>query len=464
MFYWSQLRIRRYDLKLQLKRFVNIEETCEYSVFQQPPICNERLKVIYYETPPYIHRLENGNIGGILPAILSLALQSCCNNCTHVTYLHGVDFWSDFSNFFNNESFYSILMPVLAVKNENEIFGKPFMKLMNNPGVVYIQLDDQTKIAMSALLNSILSTWPLFVVLMLLTFQGGIVIWLLEMRKNTEEFPRGFVTGILEGGWWAYVSMTTVGYGDKTPKSYLARLFSVFWITLGIAISGMFTASLSSSLTSAMIQEKQDLTGLKVGIPLKNSLGYEENVVHKEGGIPISYMNDTQMIHDLETRRLNGIVLDRFVFNFTWRKFQNSGLKLAMRTDIPKSDTEIGLMFSGNSYEKWSVFLGSFFKANADAESRFLSDAVETLPEKVSTRVQETARSGNIFASSTVTSPLITALGVAACALFIFGFVFRCIYRFTLEKSLAKVQIAKSEIIEMKQAELKSFKTRTLSI
>ena len=32
------------------------------------------------------------------------------------------------------------------------------------------------------------------------------------MRKNTEEFPRGFLIGILEGGWWAYVSMTTVGY------------------------------------------------------------------------------------------------------------------------------------------------------------------------------------------------------------------------------------------------------------
>ena len=111
-----------------------------------------------------------------------------------MTYLHGVNFWRDFQYVFNNESFYSMLMPVLAVKNENEIFGKPFLKLMNNPGIVYIQLDDQTKIAMSALLNSIFSTWPLFVVLMLLTVQGGIIIWLLvrHFKKADASYCRGY--------------------------------------------------------------------------------------------------------------------------------------------------------------------------------------------------------------------------------------------------------------------------------
>ena len=38
----------------------------------------------------------------------------------------------------------------------------------------------------------------------------------------------------------------------------------MFWITMGIAISGIFTASLASSLTSAALPGKTELEGLKV--------------------------------------------------------------------------------------------------------------------------------------------------------------------------------------------------------
>ena len=53
-------------------------------------------------------------------------------------------------------------------------------------------------------------------------------------------------------------------YGDKAPRSMQGRIFAVFWITVGIAITGIFTASLSSSLTSAALPEKTKLDGLKV--------------------------------------------------------------------------------------------------------------------------------------------------------------------------------------------------------
>jgi len=31
------------------------------------------------------------------------------------------------------------------------------------------------------------------------------------MWSNREQYPRGFPEGLMEGFWWAYVSMTTVG-------------------------------------------------------------------------------------------------------------------------------------------------------------------------------------------------------------------------------------------------------------
>ena len=36
--------------------------------------------------------------------------------------------------------------------------------------------------------------------------------YLQDTGMNTDEFPRGFIKGCFEGFWWAFISMTTVGY------------------------------------------------------------------------------------------------------------------------------------------------------------------------------------------------------------------------------------------------------------
>ena len=56
-------------------------------------------------------------------------------------------------------------------------------------------------------------------------------------------------------------------YGDKAPKSTLARIFSVFWILLGLVIMAVFMANITSALTALSLQlEPTDLVGLKVCI------------------------------------------------------------------------------------------------------------------------------------------------------------------------------------------------------
>ena len=54
-------------------------------------------------------------------------------------------------------------------------------------------------------------------------------------------------------------------YGDKAPKSTVARIFSVFWILLGLIIMAIFMANITSALTALSLQlEPTDLVGLKV--------------------------------------------------------------------------------------------------------------------------------------------------------------------------------------------------------
>ncbi len=60
----------------------------------------------------------------------------------------------------------------------------------------------------------------------------------------------------LDGIWWAWVTVTTVGYGDIVPGSNAGRLFGSLLILMGIGLFSMMTASFSAFF---MQQEEEDL-------------------------------------------------------------------------------------------------------------------------------------------------------------------------------------------------------------
>jgi voltage-gated potassium channel len=46
--------------------------------------------------------------------------------------------------------------------------------------------------------------------------------------------------------WWSYVTITTVGYGDKYPITTEGRIIGAILMTTGVGIFGTFTALVSS--------------------------------------------------------------------------------------------------------------------------------------------------------------------------------------------------------------------------
>ena len=63
-------------------------------------------------------------------------------------------------------------------------------------------------------------------------------------------------------------------YGDKAPKSTLARSFAVVWIIIGVTVCSVMTATLSSALTSVKIEKYDVTTGKRVGF---SELYFKEN-------------------------------------------------------------------------------------------------------------------------------------------------------------------------------------------
>lgn len=86
----------------------------------------------------------------------------------------------------------------------------------------------------------------------------GALIWLLERRHETH-FNRRFLPGVGDGIWWAAVTMTTTGYGDKVPLSWLGRTLALVWMFASIFLVSLFSASLASSFVVGQL--KSGITG-----------------------------------------------------------------------------------------------------------------------------------------------------------------------------------------------------------
>lgn len=113
----------------------------------------------------------------------------------------------------------------------------------------------------------------IFTLLLLL----GVVIWLIERPgRSSKPPPEDSVVTLRDGLYWTVVTMTTVGYGDKTPKTPLGRLVAVVWMLSSVALVSLLSASLVSRLTAervenSSIRAESDLTGKKLAAVAQSS-------------------------------------------------------------------------------------------------------------------------------------------------------------------------------------------------
>lgn len=91
------------------------------------------------------------------------------------------------------------------------------------------------------------------IVLLGLILIFGFVAWLFERRENPEQFREGW-RGIWDGLWWSAVTMSTVGYGDKAPKSRGGKIVALVWMFAGLLFISGFTATIASNLTVNQLQ------------------------------------------------------------------------------------------------------------------------------------------------------------------------------------------------------------------
>ncbi|MAP64173.1 MAG: ion transporter [Microbacterium sp.] len=74
------------------------------------------------------------------------------------------------------------------------------------------------------------------------------LIWVaaLTVLEAERDAPDATITTFGDALWWAFVTITTVGYGDYTPVTSWGRIIAVLLMTGGIAVVGVVSATFAS--------------------------------------------------------------------------------------------------------------------------------------------------------------------------------------------------------------------------
>jgi voltage-gated potassium channel len=93
-----------------------------------------------------------------------------------------------------------------------------------------------------ALARSMAVTAKVIVTTLFLTYIAAVQMTIFERDADGANI-KNFGDGI----WWAFVSVTTVGYGDKYPVTAAGKLLAVALLILGISLLATITASVATS-------------------------------------------------------------------------------------------------------------------------------------------------------------------------------------------------------------------------
>ena len=248
--------------------------------------------------------------------VINSLISHCCGKCANVNIINNFTYMSEVNQFSINSS--DFVYPILGRYLQNQLYGHYFIPSFDLPTAYYFTLGRSNGMIVKDTISSCLHLWPLLIICILAAVIAGFIIWMMETRLNAEEFSRTFHVGLFEGFWWSFVSMTTVGYGDKSPRSFPGRIFAICWILFGITICSIFTASLTTEIIKNISPVGNKIAGKVVGC-----LNYRLNdaaLIAQHGGIvhTIEYNDTTVGIGELmlllKDEVINGFIINRQIY------------------------------------------------------------------------------------------------------------------------------------------------------
>jgi len=230
-----------------------------YTATQQP---TDQIRIGVAEIPPFI-LLDSNNIRGVSVDLWRNIADSLQINYRYIKFTNYLDLMTALQN--GDVEF--TINPVTLTDNRLKHLR---LSIPYYTSRLALAQRPSGKFPVFTVFLSLMN-WKTLKFILLLTavvFIFALLMWIVERRHNTTQFRKSH-KGIADGIWWAFVTMTTVGYGDKIPKTKLGRGLTIVWMFYAIALLFIFTAEISSELTVTKLQGEVDtveeLRKIKVG-------------------------------------------------------------------------------------------------------------------------------------------------------------------------------------------------------
>ncbi len=172
------------------------------------------------------------------------------------------------------------------------------------------------------------------------------IIWFSERYVN-EDFAETYWPGIWEAFWWSAVTATTVGYGDKTPKTIPGRIVGLIWMFSGLFILASFTASIATTFAvnevTSHIAGPDDLSGKRIATIERSTA---EDYLNQQGIRPILFHHEDDAYTALVNEEVDAVVYDAPVLQHYVAEDENRTVKL---TGVVFQEQQYGVALSQNS-------------------------------------------------------------------------------------------------------------------
>ena len=280
------------------------------------PVASRTLRVAVSEAPPFAHKTPQGEWEG-------LAVDLWKESAAALGWKY---VWQEFPR---DESLrkvaageVDVVVSKVVLAPERELlmdFSAPFL---TSKLAIVVMPDSKLSwrtVAELFLESNIL--WGLGGILFL-AFVVGILIWRIERKRNPHHFEDSPWRGIGSGLWYATVTLTTVGYGDKVPVSTIGRVLAMVWMLTSLILISTFTATVTASMTighlKGRIQSPDDLSRL-VTTAVRSSPG--ETYLRERGSRVLSAKSSAEALELLRNGKASAFVHD-FV---TFKAIQHEG-------------------------------------------------------------------------------------------------------------------------------------------
>ena len=155
----------------------------------------------------------------------------------------------------------------------------------------------------------------------------GTVMYLIEGGKDS-----GF-TSIPRSVYWAIVTLTTVGYGDRAPVSKTGRAITAVWMVVSLIAVSSITAGLASAFTVALarnstapITNPTQLRGAVIAVVRGTT---SELWADGMGAKSVATDSLKQAIDLVQQKRAEGVIYDRPALRYFIAQNPQSDLQLA---------------------------------------------------------------------------------------------------------------------------------------